>query len=285
MLSSERRMKALSSALSVSLRIPHSVNGLANQLKQQHLTQIALEQLGITDINQPVATLPLINTILPNADFPRNPPEKTCHIIQITGSPHAGKTSIGRQVAQSYNHSIYIDESYPYAIQRGIHASDRARATELLIHGFDLESVRYMGLTRRKQILRAPIFQERGYIDQTATKRMHYLNGKVGFEKNKLDLHHQIDFFTLDKEFDLTFILCLVPPQISLERGSEVGFLRDLHEQYLRLHHEVLYYQLYTGKPLPITYVCLDFSGTQEENHTLLKNTIDTILTPAKFKV
>lgn len=283
MLFSERRMKALSSTLLASLRMPHIENTLANQLKQQHLTQLAMEQLGITDINMPVATLPSVNTILPIADFPRDLPDKTHHIIQIAGSPHAGKTSAGRKVAEPYKHHIYCEESYPYAIRRGIHASNKARATQLF-EGYDLEPVRYMGLMRNQEILRAPIFQERGYIDQVPMRRMHFLNGEIGYAKNKLDIHAQIDFFTMDKEFDLTFILCLVPPQISWERGSRVSFLHELHEQYLRLHHEVLNYQLYTGKPLPITYACLDFSGTQEVNNALLKKTIDTILTPAKFR-
>lgn len=82
----------------------------------------------------------------------------------------------------------------------------------------------------------------------------------------------------------LALILCLAPPNISRERGSKKRFLNTLYEQYLRFHYEMINYQKLSGNPRPITYVCLDFSGSPEENYTLLKNTVDAVLTPAGFK-
>jgi len=43
-------------------------------------------------------------------------------------------------------------------------------------------------------------------------------------------------------------------------------------------------YQKLSGNPCPITYVCLDFSGSPKENYSLLKKTVDTVLVPAGFK-
>jgi hypothetical protein len=133
-------------------------------------------------------------------------------------------------------------------------------------------------------ITRMPIFQERGYIDEVTMKRMLSLQGKTHFPTEDLDLFEQTEFFTQDKEFYLTFILCLIPPNVSRKRGSKKDFLDTLYEQHLRFHYEMINYQKLSGNPCPITYVCLDFSGSPEENYTLLKNTVETVLAPAGFK-
>jgi len=202
------------------------IDEVRDELMDQHyLTQRALERLGIHDLNQPVTQLPLINTILPTEDPPSYSPDEMLHLIQIAGTPHAGKTTTGMKLSASINPSLYCQETYPEARQRAESSADVERITRIIKTGFDLEVLKAMDLMNDGVITRMPIFQERGYIDEVTLKRMLFLQGKTRFPAEDLDLFEQTKFFTQDKVFCLTCILCLIPPNISRERGSKKNFL------------------------------------------------------------
>jgi hypothetical protein len=123
-LSNERYNKVLEASSFILQRWPN-IEGVRDQLvDQQFLTQRALEKLGICDLNQPVTRLPLINTILPTEDPPSYSPDEMLHLIQIAGTPHAGKTTTGMKLSASINPSLYHKETYPEARQKAESSAD-----------------------------------------------------------------------------------------------------------------------------------------------------------------
>jgi len=200
-LSNERYNVALRASSLITQRWPY-IEGVRDQLvNQQFLTQRALERLGIYDLNQPVAELPLVNTILPAEDPPPYSPDAMPYVIQIAGTPHAGKTTTGMKLSKSIKPSLYYKEFFPEARRRAESSNDVVWVTELIKTGFNTEMLGAMDLMNDGIIARMPIFQERGYIDQVVMKRMHFLLGDKNYKTDDLDLFEQTDFFTRDKNF------------------------------------------------------------------------------------
>lgn len=245
---------------------------------EQYATEKALRALGITP-SKPLSKLPRINEIIPpNIKIPLSPLKE----IEMAGMPKAGKTTTVSFLEQAGFPALYFYD---------LGSKAKKWVADYAPEEFDyfLVNIIKQGLLA-KVFLQSPapesgtIIFDQGELDILPFVRADFISGRIGGEKFwnfSRFLSLPLGFTEGQVKSQKAFILCLTPPETSLQREgprSKPGrymnpdFLEILLEQYLRLHYELL------SGPRPFYYCCLDFTPPSlAENQELLKKTLENI--------
>lgn len=280
MLNSERYNQALSAL---------STLGEFDQLTRQTLldeewrTQLALNALGVTQ-ESPVSKIPGINQIV-NPSYIARAEKPGDIFIEVAGMPKAMKTSLIRKAAQRLP-LIRIKEA-AREIKGQIKEADWSDLPGLGGYYAIYESFKHSRLAEfylKMEERNRPKIIDRGILDCLPFLRSHFLLGRI-----KREPFTTInDFFRIPLSFNNSqlnnkhaLVICLIAPKLSLEREGQretpgdvmnLSFLSTLSEQYLRLYHELL------SQPASFPFVCVDMSGSFDQNWRIFSQTLQTII-------
>lgn len=204
-------------------------------------------------------------------------------VVSVCGMPHAGKTgSIGSYLA-SHPDYHYSGEAYPAALNDLGKQEISAGDFEILKTGYEREFITRLLQMDQGLIPKTPVIVERA-VDSIVFRRMLLLKGLACFNQPLLSLKFDIEHMSGAFDLDTLIVLCLITPKDAISRGSKLSEadLERLYLQYLRLHYELTHYRQIFGQPLPVTYCCLDCTGSPADNSVLLSRTVDTFLSRNK---
>lgn len=246
--------------------------------KEHYATQMALLKLGMT-AEDPPAKLPHINElVLPYEEKPITDNHIT-EMIEIGGIPRGGKTSAIKHVLYNF-HPLNLIGS----------VTDEAKVTQFLESSgetslFAINRIRQEiyrerfeqlhKLMLQEEMLKVPIISDRFLVDNSIMARALLLAGEIPADEQIYERHQKPlkwpAIFEETGEYGYGFILCLIPPDLAIEREGErthppkvmsLELQTKLYEQYLRFHYEMVTQR-------PFHYACLDFTqGNLDENQS-----------------
>lgn len=252
-------------------------------LDQEYLTQIALKQLGVKDNISPsdvphVGTLLMTPELIPNLRVP--------YAIEVLGMPHSGKTSVINRYLRGLwqrneRHKVALIKEGAESI---VEKYGDLRYSNHFLYTMLAGTAAFMGyISSLKDInsgMRMAV-SDRGQVDRRVWRRALFSRGDV----NPKIISDENQFINALENTPVQIggiVMLMIRPNESLRKKKGVGgrfpisnidFLSRLHEQYWRLHWELL-----QGEVPYRVYTCIDAEKDVEEVYETFKYAMDTAL-------
>ncbi len=248
-------------------------------LDEQQMTENALKHLGLTKDLDLQNVKDLNKVVLPRK---YNRDSKKPIAVHFMGMPRAGKSTFVQhlaEVARILNWSIGVmpETAGPLKEISDKHQerfSYKTYDTSLAI----VHAVENFLLKKQFEKLKEPdmVLIDRGVLDRISFTKANFSFGRLDASKFAASLSNiEGGLSQLKDDFNIAIMLMLITPEESIKReGGKHGrvmnppFLKNLYEQYLRFHWEII--QISQEQGLTFPYVCLDMSNSREINANLV---------------
>lgn len=247
---------------------------------QEYITQLALNQLHITNATKPaevgkVGTLLMIPENITNLRLP--------YAVEVLGMPGAGKsTMINRYLEELWGRNERNCVSHISEGASKIKDGNKdLRDTDPFSYSILASSATFLGYINAVKDLKhgmRMMISDRGQIDRRAFRRALFTRGDVNPQ-----IMQDEDQFSNDLENTPVqvcgVIMMMISPETTMSRISKVGpvvnrvFLKNLYEQYWRLHGELI-----KGRIPYRIYSCIDAEQSTEEVYERFRYAMDTAL-------